>query len=796
MSKQRQELLNSEMVKLGTQRYWSRVSKAQTTGESNTVPGRHLMDRCTTDLASSVRAWKASVRSAKAGKGHRCLDFLDLLQDAQVAVITSKVILDALSTERMFTTVSIAIGRALEDEVLMQDLAKNNPQFFRKVKRLTYRSTGQAFKRRFARQAAKAVDLVTTRWSKGDAMAVGVLLIELFIQSTGIIKIDLKTNPRGRRYNTIAPTQDIKDWIKQSHQYHDGLVPLFLPMIVSPIPWKNPWIGGYNSMDWKPRPLVKSRSKPYQESLGGVDLSQVYAATNVIQSTPWKVNTRILELLELAWENSWEISTLPETADAPLPTKPHDIDTNMDARRQWRKAAAKIHFKNESLESSRFQFLKTLYVANKFKDETRLYFPQQLDFRGRTYPLPLFLNPQGPSYTKALLEFSNTCPIKTDTDVMCLELHLANCWGHDKQSHESRLKWVQENHQAILQIGSDPTTNQTWCTADDPFAFAAACIDYKQLHDHGRGYPSRLPVGIDATTQGLQIYAMLLRDPIAAAATNVIHTGTTPSDPYQVVADFVIQQLKADGSDIAMKLLGIGIDRGTTKRQTMTLAYGLTRHSCRAYTREWLESRGAMEIFGIDTYKPVSLLSDTIWNSMGNVVGSARTGMDWIQDCVRVLVQNDVTPTWVTPLGLPVRMRYENSDAVEVKTKIGAKARINTIRVDNGIQSTRKAVNGGPPNYVHSLDGIGGLLGMTAIKCKDLPGFGSVHDQMVGHASSIPHIHRSVRESTVEMFSQDLLSDFRTGHLTSSEVSITIPELPKYGTLDISRVLKSPYYFN
>jgi DNA-directed RNA polymerase len=53
-----------------------------------------------------------------------------------------------------------------------------------------------------------------------------------------------------------------------------------------------------------------------------------------------------------------------------------------------------------------------------------------------------------------------------------------------------------------------------------------------------------------------------------------------------------------------------------------------------------------------------------------------------------------------------------------------------------------------------------------------------------------------VRKATVELFSRDLLDEFRQGVLTLLPGSATIPELPKYGTLDITKVLDSQYYFN
>ena len=794
----KQDAVSSEMVTLGKARYRARAAKAtQLASESNTIPGRQLLNRCSAEMILGIDAWLLKARKGP-GKKHRCLPFIEQLNSKKMGVIASKVIIDSLSTERMLTSLCIAVGRAIEDEILLDTLAAENPGFFRKMQQLSFKSVGAGLKRRFIRDAAKAVDLVTQRWAKADALAVGVVLTEMMSARTGIIEILTKLNIRGRRYCAVTPSKDISQWIKQCHEYHEELTPFFLPMIERPLPWANPWIGGYRQLDWKPRPLVKSRNKAYQTELASCNLKLIYNASNVLQATPWRISPENYSLIRKCWTDSSKVDGMPSAKDEILPTKPVDIDTNLDARRQWRKAAAKVHFHNESLESQRLQLLKTLFVADKMKDKDRIFFPLQLDFRGRGYPLPLFLNPQGTSVAKALLTFARGKPIENEAQLRWLLLHTANKWGLDKKSSSERLEWVETNRDMIKSIGTDDSDTR-WIAADDPFGFVAACRELTLFWKKGFGFLSRLPVGMDATTQGLQLYALLLRDPIAALATNVL-PNERPADPYQAVADLVIEKLRASKSEYAPKLLRLGIDRTTTKRQTMTLPYGLTRHSCTGYSREWLEGkiRDQPNPFGLEVYRPAAFLGQLVWDSMEGVVGSATRGMKFIRECMGVLVDHDVTPRWMTPLGLPVRMRYENYDSVMVNTRIGARARVLTIREENGKQSKRKALNGAAPNFIHSLDGVGGLLGatMNLAASRGVQDIGAVHDQLLCLAADAPVMARCVREATVELFSQDLLQDFRNQVLFFLPTGATIPELPEYGTLDVTEVLNSEYYFN
>ena len=795
----KQDKLHAEMKELGKARYRARKQKAtEIVSESNTIPGRQLLNRCTEEMSKGISAWLDKARNSP-GKHHRCLPFMEMLPPEKMAVIASKVIIDGLSTDRMMTSLCIAVGRTIEDEVLLQRLSEEEPTFFRKMQQLSFKSVGAGLKRRFVRDAAKAVDLVTQRWAKSDALAVGVLLTEMMVQRTGIIQVLTKLNARGRRYCVIGPTREISDWVRDCHEYHEELTPFFLPMVERPLPWSNPWIGGYRQLDWKPRPLVKSRNKSYQTELAACDLKDIYSSVNLVQSTPWMVDKEVLALVEDCWKEGSKIDGLPSALDEQVPAKPHDIETNAEARRQWRKAAAKVYFHNESLESQRLQLLKTMMVGSKMKDYERIYHPMQLDFRGRGYPLPLYLHPQGTSVAKAMQRFARGKQITTEEQHQSLMLNTANKFGLDKKPRKERLDWVENNIDMIRSVASDPHTYTQWTEADDPFSFYASCRELSAFRSKGFGFNSRLPIGMDATTQGLQIYAMLLRDPVAAAATNVLPS-EAPADPYLAVASKVIERLKSSSSSYAKPLLELGIDRATTKRQTMTLPYGLTQHSCINYTREWLDEklRGRENPFGLEVYKPAAFLGKLIWTSMEDVVGSATRGMKFIRDLMGLLVDNGVTPRWMTPLGLPVRMRYENYDSIMVSTRVGAKARVLTIREENGTQSKRKALNGGAPNYVHSLDGFGGLLGHT-INLASKAGvqdIGTVHDQILTLAADAPIVSRCVRRATVDLFSRDLLGEFRAQVLTMLPSMVQCPVTPEYGSLDINEVLSSEYYFN
>lgn len=52
-----------------------------------------------------------------------------------------------------------------------------------------------------------------------------------------------------------------------------------------------------------------------------------------------------------------------------------------------------------------------LKLAQEFSKYDEIYFPMNIDFRGRVYPLPTGLNPQGDDMTKGLLQYANPVPV-------------------------------------------------------------------------------------------------------------------------------------------------------------------------------------------------------------------------------------------------------------------------------------------------------------------------------------------------------------------------------------------------
>ena len=73
-------------------------------------------------------------------------------------------------------------------------------------------------------------------------------------------------------------------------------------------------------------------------------------------------------------------------------------------------------------------FTLKLGVAQAFRNVDSIYFPHNLDFRGRVYPITPHLNHMGHDISRGLLLFSKGEPLGSN-GLYWLKIHLANQMG-------------------------------------------------------------------------------------------------------------------------------------------------------------------------------------------------------------------------------------------------------------------------------------------------------------------------------------------------------------------------------
>lgn len=454
-------------------------------------------------------------------------------------------------------------------------------------------------------------------------------------------------------------------------------------------------------------------------------------------------------------------------------------------------------------------------------DNPEVYFPVDMDHRGRIYSKPAFLHTQGPDYMKALLEFSNPVPIDTPEARQWLAVAGANAAGQDKIGLADRLAWVEANEPMILACAVDPLANMDWAKQDEPFMFLRFCLEWAGLKEHGYGFLSRMPIHLDATCSGLQHYSAMLRDDIGGQSVN-LKAGLPRQDIYGDVARRVREKLQArvdaddDDAYQAQLWLDFGIDRKITKRQVMVVPYAATIRSCFEYTEQaaeekvragalapWDTTGEAAEIASARR-KAVKLLSDTIWTSISEVVVKGREAMEWLRAAGMeyAKVQNkDKTTTgeekalsWVTPDGFTVYHKELDTKDRKIETVLDGTTRL-TIRINEETESldTRSMGSAIAPNFVHSMDAA--LLRMSVVKGleRGITDYAMIHDSFGTHAGNIGRfLNECIKPAFIELYADnDVLLDLR-----DQMPDIELPPVPTKGSLDLNEVLGSEFFFS
>jgi len=819
--------LEEETREQGAIRYRKRTEKDIKRGtETDTAYGSRLVAGLTQKVAQGVREFLEVADSGKAGRRHASVKYLRLVTPEKVAYLGLKVVLNSISKERRLAKAMIEIATAIEDEVRFAVLREADKRYFDKVlaegvkKRNSYHN-----KKYYLVYAMNRRDVPWENWPEFDKMRIGEKVLDIIMQTVGLVEKVSKSEANGTTTMYLKANAETLEWIKERNSIMEVMSHTCEPMVVPPKPWTTPFDGGYLTANIAPKTLVKTRNRAYLNQLEDVDMPIVYDAINAMQNTAWVINRRVLRVMEQLWDSGVELDILPRKEDYPLPQFPADGDTNPASKKAWKAEAARIHRKNIEVASKRLHFDISLTTARKFSKYEAIYFPYQVDFRGRVYAIPAF-NPQGTDYIKGLLRFQEQKPLGEE-GWKWLAIHGANCAGVDKVPFEDRVEWVLNHEAEILACAEDPLAYKWWMDQDSPWQFLAFCFEWKGYCTFGEDYRCGLPVALDGSCSGLQHFSAMLRDEVGGGAVNLI-PADRPQDIYQRVADKVVEELKFlakegteddfemvtldDGTEqqkvkrgtrnLARQWLQFGVTRKVTKRSVMTLAYGSREYGFRDQLMEDIivpaKNAGKDFPFDGDGFSAAGFMAKLIWNAVQQVVVKAAEAMEWLKSAARLVASEGLPVRWVTPAGFPVLQDYRDTKSRQVQTFVnGSKITLSLSEEVDAINKTGMA-NAISPNFVHSCDSAHLKVTVCRAVDKGIKSFALIHDSFGTLPADTPDLFMTIRESFVEMYGEvDVLARFadQIRDQLTEENREKLPELPKVGTLELESILESRYCF-
>ncbi|KAI1302981.1 DNA-directed RNA polymerase [Xylaria venustula] len=607
---------------------------------------------------------------------------------------------------------------------------------------------------------------------------------------------------KGKKIGIIMPNRALVVMMKQEPR--GDYLARHLPMLVEPQPWTKFDKGGFLEY---PSQLVRVKNgerdqRIYTEAaIERGDLDQVSKGLDVLGRTAWQINRSVFDVMLEAWNTGEKIANIPPLDPIiPVPEEPDASDDPM-SRKTWLGLVKRAENEKSGLHSERCFMNFQLDIARAFRDQS-FYFPHNMDFRGRAYPIPAYLNHMGADHVRGLLRFAKGRELGSN-GLRWLKVQLANVFGFDKASLDEREAFATDHMEDIMDSTTNPLNGQRWwLKAEDPWQCLAACFELRAVLESPdpAKYVSHLPVHQDGTCNGLQHYAALGGDRWGAEQVN-LSPGDRPADVYSAVADLVkasITEDLAQGSFLAKAVDG-KITRKVVKQTVMTNVYGVTFMGAKAQVLKQIDAAYPnIEIeSGVPAVVLASYIATKIFKALSTMFRGAHDIQYWLGECAgrvcraltpeqldriaeesskdaqapkksrsvakkpsstaameELLNQFRSTIVWTTPLRMPIVQPYRKSGSRVISTCL--QDLVLQIPERSDPVNRRKQLQAFPPNFIHSLDASHMLL--SALECDEKGlSFAAVHDSFWTHAADVDVMNRVLRDAFIRIHSENVI---------------------------------------
>lgn len=523
-----------------------------------------------------------------------------------------------------------------------------------------------------------------------------------------------------------------------------------LPMTSKPIDWHigedGKIKGGYETFQYelvRANPVIKNY-KSYSK--------EIFDSINYIQSTPWKINKELLKVvnsdLKMPSKEDFVKEKFPEVEpckwSVDLKSEDHglnklEVHKIETYRKSYIEKVELFNAETKDFESAvgKYRNIKmALQIAEEFQDGI-IYFPHSYDFRGRVYPIPVGLNPQGSDAIKSLLLYANN----KDWTVEGMDwnwAYLASLYGEDKLPFEER------RNRGIELIHAD------YKDADEPYQFLSHQLELqKWLLDET--YNPNTRIHLDACNSGSQFTSAITGDYEGCVATNVIpiydeDKNQIRQDAYILVADrakkltedkieshsvreekdlfgFFKGLLEKDGRKICKVPVMVSNYGGTTGGRADIL-WNMFREL--RVDRKWISRKNAQAFAKI------------IGSSIYGVLSGGKAFESYIQKMNNLIAKDGRSVTWTTEDGFFVRhLKNKELKSKQIHLLLPGARKKTTLakKVYSDKVSPAKMKSAISPNYIHSLDAE--LLRRVALSMKNegIEDSDWIHDSFGCHAN-------------------------------------------------------------
>ncbi len=569
-----------------------------------------------------------------------------------------------------------------------------------------------------------------------------------------------------------------------------------VPMVAPPVPWvydyaSGKWSGGYKHKQFD---IIRGNGKAGFLSKN----PGIITALNHIQATPFKINKVVFNAVKKWFFPLWEDEVKRKIAGNPS----DDFD------------------KYRALNAA-------ILIAEKYENETEIYFPHNFDYRGRVYPLPVLFNLQSSKEIKGIIEFS-TGEFLNDEGVRVLFAYIASTYGDDKIPFNDRVK-----------RGIELFENKVdYRTADEPFVYLQAIEAMKR---HKAGKTVHIAIHSDGSCNGLQHLSAITKCNKGAKAVNLTNDSVR-HDIYKEVAkyaesylrdkgvsgivDFINRQIegvekaidnprtpekyqpKNEADLIALNNIRDAVirtkgeyifecysgkfGRKIAKKPTMVKPYGGTLFGAKDDVVAAINALPGKR--GLGHEKLSGLFATPIIKGVESIVYGGNEFEKWVKKVGGIIAKEGKQPHWVTPDGFSVRLKEYKTEQIRREYYVFGKRHTFVLNIptkeinDRGVRSCIS------PNIVHSLDATHLRLTLNASYKAGIKNHWFIHDSFACSPNNSIKLNKLIRREFVKLYAGDGIKNIV--NYFQNQTKTKIDNVPITGNYDVNEVVNNEYFFS
>lgn len=655
-------------------------------------------------------------------------------------------------------------------------------------------------------------------WSGKQRSEVGVILLKALTYS-GTCDLEVIQNGKQKlRIVKVSPVilnklEFLSDNLK-AHSYYP-------PMLVKPVKHTVETVldgSSYLTEDmWSSSPSVVLRTRSeerknwFKKNISQFTLDSMNLAQEVAYKFDSEVFSKVMEAARTSGHQ--EIAGLPASIEITPPEYPleegwdRDDERLTDIHKDWKAEAKEAYAAEIKRKSKVLQFSECAKYIKQFEGK-EVYFPTFKCWRGRTYYRPR-VSPQSNDPVKACIKLANPRKLGS-TGLYWLKFTVASYYGYDSAHPDLRVKWCDDNLEAIKYAVQDTIDNEWFLQADKHWCFYAASKALLEALSLPKPeeYVCDVVGYIDATCSGTQILSGIGLDEVGGKYVNLTKTTSdTKADIYKACAEYAQEYI--DGivdSEVVKQYWKLNpITRGMSKKPCMTLVYNATLISSAEYVRKSMKDEGYEGIEDYSLFKLSIQAAKAIRKALRTIVPNAVEQLEFMKVLARS-VPEDCCLRIVTLDGFPVLNEYSQMNTSVIRCK-GIGSTLTFAEFDEELINRSKSADGISPNTIHSQDGS--LLTYTINAFND--DIAAIHDSVGTHMCELGRLNDVIRERFVFILNnydaiQELTDyanrfiDINTDNRKLNKSKYFVKGVgfvpPSKGNLDLNEVLDNPYFFS